>query len=266
MDGQKAVPLGYMLIGEVAKKMGTTVRTLQYYDREGILSPSAESVGGRRLYTDKDIVLLHQIQTMKFLGLSLAEIKHRLNTLETPKEVAGVLREQAEGIREKIASLSETLSTIEKLEAEILQMEQVDFSKYAAIVANLQMKNELYWVIKHVDNQTLDHLSNHFDKEGATAIIEKMRNLQDEAIHLQKQGVCPKSEVGQNFAKAFWEAVREATGGDIALLKSMVEIVEQTEDAVYLEKQAIAERFIDPAMECYFETLGYNPFEEEKSV
>ena len=154
MDSQKAVPPGHMLVGEVAKKMGTTVRTLQYYDRQGILSPSAESTGGRRLYTDKDIVLLHQIQMMKFLGLSLADIKQRLNTLETPKEVAGVLRAQAEGIREKIASLSETLSITEKLEAEILQMEQVDFSKYAAIVANLQMNNEFYWVIKHVDHQT----------------------------------------------------------------------------------------------------------------
>ena len=266
MDGQKAIPPGYMLIGEVAKKMGTTVRTLQYYDREGILAPSSESLGGRRLYTDKDIALLHQIQTMKFLGLSLAEIKERFNTLETPKEVAGVLREQAEGFREKIASLSETLVTIEKLEAEILQMERVDFSKYAAIVANLQMKNELYWVIKHVDNQTLARLSEHYDKEGAVAIIEKMRDLQDEAIRLQEKGVCPKSEIGQTFAKVFWDTVTEAAGGDVELLKSMVEIVEQTEDAVYLEKQAIAERFIDPAMECYFEKTGDNPFEEEKCV
>ena len=266
MDGQKAVPPGYMLIGEVAKKMGTTVRTLQYYDREGILSPSAESVGGRRLYADKDIVLLHQIQTMKFLGLSLAEIKERLNTLETPKEVAGVLREQAEGIREKIASLSETLSTIEKLEAEILQMERVDFSKYAAIVANLQMKNELYWVVKHIDDRSLHRLSNYFDQEGAVATIANMRDLQDEAIRLQKKGICPKSEKGQAFAKNFWEAVMGATEGDVELLKSIVAVVEQSEEPAYLEKLAIAEQFIDPAMEHYFETLGHNPFEEEKSV
>ena len=33
--------------------MGITVRTLQYYDKEGLLSPSTESEGGRRLNTDK---------------------------------------------------------------------------------------------------------------------------------------------------------------------------------------------------------------------
>jgi DNA-binding transcriptional MerR regulator len=41
----RAIPAGFMTIGEVAKKMGVTVRTLQYYDKEKLLSPSAESEG-----------------------------------------------------------------------------------------------------------------------------------------------------------------------------------------------------------------------------
>ena len=61
MAKYRAIPEGFMTVGELAKKMGVTIRTLQYYDKEGLLSPSAESEGGRRLYTDKDIVLLHQI-------------------------------------------------------------------------------------------------------------------------------------------------------------------------------------------------------------
>ena len=56
MIKHKAIPQGYMTVGEVAKKMGVTVRTLQYYDKEGLFSPSAESKGGRRLYTDKDLI------------------------------------------------------------------------------------------------------------------------------------------------------------------------------------------------------------------
>ena len=63
MSKNRAIPKGYMTVGELAKKMGTTVRTLQYYDKEGLLSPSSESEGGRRLYTDKDMVKLHQILT-----------------------------------------------------------------------------------------------------------------------------------------------------------------------------------------------------------
>ena len=43
MAKYRAIPQGFMTVGEVAKKMGVTVRTLQYYDKEGLLSPSAES-------------------------------------------------------------------------------------------------------------------------------------------------------------------------------------------------------------------------------
>ena len=35
----RAIPKGYMTVGEVAKKMDVTVRTLQHYDKEGLLSP-----------------------------------------------------------------------------------------------------------------------------------------------------------------------------------------------------------------------------------
>ena len=51
----------FLTVGELARLMGTTVRTLQYYDREGILKPSSFSEGGRRLYSAKDVVKLHQI-------------------------------------------------------------------------------------------------------------------------------------------------------------------------------------------------------------
>lgn len=88
MEKYRAIPKGYMTIGEVAKKMNVTVRALQYYDREGLLSPSSESEGGRRLYTDKELIKLHQILSLKSLGFSLEEIKNRLPSLDTPAEIA----------------------------------------------------------------------------------------------------------------------------------------------------------------------------------
>lgn len=102
-----------MTVGEVAKKIGVTVRTLQYYNKEGLLSPSAESEGGRRLYTDKDLIKLHQIISLKSLGFSLDDIKQRLISLETPTDVANALTEQADDIRRKIEQLTASLTAIE---------------------------------------------------------------------------------------------------------------------------------------------------------
>ena len=75
MEKQRAIPQGFLTVGEVAKKMNVTVRTLQHYDREGLLPPSSVSEGGRRLYTDRDIVKLHQILSLKHLGFSLDDIQ-----------------------------------------------------------------------------------------------------------------------------------------------------------------------------------------------
>ena len=86
MKKNKAIPQGYMTVGEVAKKMNVSVRTLQYYDKEGLLVPSAESEGGRRLYTDKDMIQLHQILSLKHLGFSyLWILRMRLRGLSQNK-------------------------------------------------------------------------------------------------------------------------------------------------------------------------------------
>ena len=178
MPKDRAIPPGYMTVGEMAKKMGVTVRTLQFYDREGLLSPSAVSEGGRRLYTDKDLVQLHQIVSLKHLGFALDDIKNRLISLETPTDVAAALAEQAAVIRGKMEALSESLRELEALRKEVLQMQSVNFKKVADIVINLQMNNEYYWLIKHFDDRTLDYIRSRFDKESGLAMIQTFHRLQ----------------------------------------------------------------------------------------
>ncbi|NDY74733.1 MerR family transcriptional regulator, partial [Desulfobacter hydrogenophilus] len=61
-------------VGELARRSGITVRTLHHYDAIGLLTPSARSDSGYRLYNRDDIARLHQIQAMRRLDLSLADI------------------------------------------------------------------------------------------------------------------------------------------------------------------------------------------------
>lgn len=264
MEKNRAIPQGYMTVGEVAKKMGVTVRTLQYYDEEGLFSPSSESQGGRRLYTYKDMIKLYQILSLKHLGFSLDDIKNHLISLDTPADVADALAEQAAAVREKIENLSESLKEIETLQAEVLQMQSVDFKKYADIIVNLQMKNEFYWLIKHFDDTTLDNFRSRFDKDSGLAMMDAFTRLLNEAIQLQKDGVLPESEKGQNFAKEFWEMLMEFTGGDMSMLSKLMETENfNGPNDEWKQKQAIANAFIEPALGAYFTNLGYNPLEED---
>ena len=262
MEKHRAIPPGYMTVGELAKKMNTTVRTLQYYDKEGVLSPSAESEGGRRLYTDKDVVKLHQIQSMKYLGFSLDDIKNRLISLDTPGEMAALLTEHAADMRGKITALSESLQAIEALKEEVLQMQTVDFNKYAAIIVNLQMKNEYYTIVKHFDDDMLEQFTARFsgDMDSAAAVIESVNNLLDRAIQFLKDGVQPESDDGIKLAKEFWDAILATTGGDVSMIPKLAEIAEST-DGYGKGKHDIANQFIEPALIAYFAKTGINPFE-----
>lgn len=106
-------------------------------------------------------------------------------------------------MREKIAVLTESLTAIETLRAEVLQMQTVDFKKYADIIVNLQMKNEFYWLIKHFDERTLDHIRSRFDKESGRAMLETFNRLQDEALRLQAAGEPPEGARGRRWRPHF---------------------------------------------------------------
>lgn len=254
MEKYRAIPEGYMRVGEIAKKAGVTVRTLQYYDKEGLLSPSAESDGGFRLYNDKDMAKLIQIIMMKQLGIPLSEIKKRLAALDTPSDVINVLTDQANAIRKKIEVLSESLSAIEALKEEVEQMEVVDFKLYVAILLNLEMKNENYWMVKHFDDDILKHFEENVGAEKAMSMVEEVNRLQNEALELKNAGVDPESEQGQKFAKTFWETMLELTGGDVDILMKMSEQVEKISnvDKRWNEKALAVNTFLGESLEAYF--------------
>lgn len=262
MADYRAIPQGYMTVGEVAKKMGVTVRALQYYDREGLFRPSAVSEGGRRLYTDKDIIRLHQILSLKSLGFSIDEIKNRLTAIDTPEEVAAALTEQGEAIQAQIDALTQSLHDIQTLKAEVLQMQSVDFKKYADIIVNLQLKNDDYWLIKYFDDDTLDDLRVRFDKESGLVFIRKFKALREKAVQYGDAGVAPESAQGQAFAKEFWQLITEFTGGDMRMLPQLMKMgAISTNRSDWQQKQEKLNAFLGPALEAYFRSAGINPFE-----
>lgn len=263
----KAIPRGYMTVGEVAKKMGVTVRALQYYDREGLFSPSCISKGGRRLYNDKDIVKLHQILTFKSLGFSFDEIKNCLITIDTPQKALDALTEQGDSIREQINRLSQSLKSIEALKTEITQMQTVNFEKYADIIINLQMGNKCYGFIKHFSDDMLDYCHKRFDKKRDALFIDKLNLIFEKAECAIKSGDAPESEKGQIIAKEFWGLVTEFTGGDTSILSQLTDLAAaQTKNSEYRDIQSALNDFIEPALEAYFGKLGTNPFEAKKRL
>lgn len=88
-----------------------TERTLRFYHHKGLLEPSGYNELGHRLYTDRDLIRLQQILTLKFLDYPLERIAQELEADEG--ELRRSLEHQAKLLREKKEQLDRMLYTLD---------------------------------------------------------------------------------------------------------------------------------------------------------
>ena len=69
-----------MTVNEVSKLTGVSIRTLQYYDKIGLLHPTEHTEAGYRLYDDAALENLQQILLFRELGFPLKDIEKILSS------------------------------------------------------------------------------------------------------------------------------------------------------------------------------------------
>ncbi|WP_248921396.1 MerR family transcriptional regulator [Olsenella intestinalis] len=116
--------------GELAQACGVTVRTVQYYDEKSLLSPSAHTEGGRRLYSEADAARLRRILLLKSLGLRLADIRSVLASDVSTTVLRDILEAQDARLarelqerslaRQRIATMIASLDTTGELPAQTI--------------------------------------------------------------------------------------------------------------------------------------------------
>jgi DNA-binding transcriptional MerR regulator len=120
----------HMQIGEVAEHTGLSLRTIRYYEEVGLVTPSARSQGGFRLYTEPDVARLNLARQMKPLGFQLDEMRDLLALLQSAprrtqprrlrKDQMEQLRSFADTAEERCAELRAKLEMAEEF-AEMLR-------------------------------------------------------------------------------------------------------------------------------------------------
>src|SRR6185295_10972626 len=100
-------------IQEFAKLAGVTVRALHHYDRVGLLTPTARSGAGYRLYRKSDLARLEQILVLKYLGLPLTRIA---GVLRGEVSLSDALRNLNDVLRNRRRHLSLTMETLGDVE------------------------------------------------------------------------------------------------------------------------------------------------------
>lgn len=129
--------------GELAKLCGVTVRTVQYYDTRGVLTPAALSEGGRRLYSDGDLRRMRVICFLRELGLPIETVKQILAEQNAGDVIDLLLQQQEMALRDEIGAKSEQLEKLETLRRELKGAGDVSVESIGDIAYTMQNKNNL---------------------------------------------------------------------------------------------------------------------------
>ena len=105
-------------IGDLAKKLNITTRTIRYYDQKGLVKPSRVSESGYRLYSAKQVKQLKLIIFLKELGFSLKDIQKILEDKNGDKLIDLLLKDQLKRNKEETRKLEEQ-------NKKIIQLQQV---------------------------------------------------------------------------------------------------------------------------------------------
>ena len=129
--------------GELAKAAEVSVRTVQYYDQRGILTPSEVTEGGRRIYHESDLERLQVICFLRDLDFSIKQIKKLLQE-ENREQVLELL------LTDQIESLEKSSKEIEVKLKRARYLQKVTVKRHQLLLEDLSdisrlMENQKSW-------------------------------------------------------------------------------------------------------------------------
>jgi len=114
----------FISIGNLAKTIGVTTRTLRYYEEMGIMSPPRRQEGAVRSYAPVDVRKLKFILRLKELGLTIKEMQELDAVYAEAKETDKVIPRLIEMLDRHINNLDEKMSKLASLRKEIIDYRQ----------------------------------------------------------------------------------------------------------------------------------------------
>ena len=132
MSAVQAKPLR---IGEVAEVLGTTPRTIRYYEEIGLLPAADDRAQGKhRVYTQTDVDRVREIMRLRdLLGLSLeevsalleaenarAQLRQEIRETEDPAEIKRILEQALGHIANQLELVRRRRRELEQLESELV--------------------------------------------------------------------------------------------------------------------------------------------------
>ncbi|MGI3212687.1 MerR family transcriptional regulator [Roseovarius tibetensis] len=108
-----------LTIGSLAKKTGTKVQTIRYYEQIGLMPEPGRTEGGQRRYGDAELDRLAFIRHARQLGFSLEAIRELLDLSDHPNrpchEADAIARRQLKQVEQRLARLEALRTELKRM-------------------------------------------------------------------------------------------------------------------------------------------------------
>lgn len=192
-----------MTVNEVSKLTGVSIRTLQYYDKIGLLHPAKYTEAGYRLYNDAALETLQQILLFRELEFPLKDIKEIISRPDFDRSKA--LEQQIKLLtlkKEHIENLIDLAKEIKLLGVRKLKFEAFDTSKIDEYAAQAKA----YWG-KTPAYKEFEEKSRGRTKEEDKKIYQGMIDIFGEFGQIRNTE--PSSEDAQALVKKLQDYITE---------------------------------------------------------
>ncbi len=128
-------------IGEAAKKLQVSTRTLRFYEEKDLVRPAYIKENGYRFYSEEQIRQIELIIFLKELGFSLKQIKMLIQDEHGSQSLELLLKEQYQENQRKIDEISKKQAKIEHLQK--IKLLPAVLTNYSGITDIMRKENRL---------------------------------------------------------------------------------------------------------------------------
>ncbi|MCG8914277.1 MerR family transcriptional regulator [Actinokineospora sp. PR83] len=220
-------------VGQLAEAAGLTVRTLHHYDRLGLVSPSARTEAGHRLYGEADVVRLYRVLALRQIGLSLEAIGQVLAG-DAPLEP--LLDRHREYLDDRITALRTLRAQLGTVLTAVRRDHHADVTDFLDLIRKVTTVDET--MQKYFDRTQLAALAERREQLGEDTIAGAERAWQVLIPRVRAAvaaGMDPGTPEAREMAREWMGLLEQFHGGDSGLRDSMYRMYE--ENAARIEQE-----------------------------
>ncbi len=192
-----------MTVNEVSKLAGVSIRTLQYYDKIGLLHPTGHTDAGYRLYDDTDLERLQHILLFRELEFSLKDIASIINSPDFDRSKA--LEQQIEMLKLKREHIDNLMNFA--LGIKLLGVKHMDFKAFDRSKLDEYSRQAKDMYKESPEYKEMEEKSKNRTKEEEGILADRFMLLFKEAGTLKDTD--PASPEAQDLVKRIQDFITE---------------------------------------------------------